>query len=105
MRFIFKNSVCTSQKTQSTFDIRISWLRLLRDVITVYSGNRLRTLNHAYRDTLKWKLSTAMFNVAVSTMMRFGVSKMYNERARLETGVLVMLLMSQINRVNESKYG
>lgn len=42
MRFIFKYSVSTPQKTHSIFVTNISWFTLFRDVITVYSENRLR---------------------------------------------------------------
>jgi uracil DNA glycosylase len=42
---IYKNSVLTSKKTQHFSIIKINWLMLLKEIITVYSKNHKKPIH------------------------------------------------------------
>jgi hypothetical protein len=45
VQIIFKNSVCTSKKTQDFFITKTSWLMLFKEIITAYFENRTKSIN------------------------------------------------------------
>jgi hypothetical protein len=45
VQIIFKNSVRTSKKTQHFSITKINWLKLFKEIITVYSGNHTKHIN------------------------------------------------------------
>jgi hypothetical protein len=45
VKIIFKNSVCTSKKTQHFTITKINWLMLFEEIMPVYSENHTRPIN------------------------------------------------------------
>jgi hypothetical protein len=54
VRIMFKNSVCTSKKTQHFSISKINWQRLFKEIIAVYSENQIQ---HNMMTTLNMQLA------------------------------------------------